>query len=79
MDGRTAHALDEPPGDSTRGPGRSLPGKLHMVLAEKVSRLTPGLKQQVADRIRKGEDPNHVVREIVTPAETAGKAIGERM
>lgn len=53
-------------------------GRLTMILAEKVSRLTPVLKQQVADRIRKGERPNQAVREFVTQQRKPGKRSEER-
>jgi ParB family chromosome partitioning protein len=67
MDGRTAQRwmnVLETPREVQDAVSR---GKLSMILAEKVSRLTRELKQQVADRIRKGENPNRVVKKLLTP------------
>jgi ParB family transcriptional regulator, chromosome partitioning protein len=66
MDGRTAQRwmnILETPREVQDAVSQ---GKLTMLLAEQVSRLTHEQKKHVTDRIRDGEDPVQVVRDTLT-------------
>ena len=73
MDGRTAqrwmNLLETPP----EVQDAVSQGKLPMLLAEKVSHLQDELKQHVADRIRAGEAPTKVVKEVLAQQRNQGK------